>query len=36
MPNIKADTKMRENIAREDINAKKILEGDAHEPKDVL
>ena len=36
MQNIKADTKMRENIAREDINAKKILEGDAHEPKDVL
>ena len=36
MQNIKGDTKMRENIAREDINAKKILEGDAHEPKDVL
>ena len=32
MQNIKADTKMRENIAREEINAKKILEGDAHEP----
>ena len=36
MQNIKADTKMRENIAREDVNAKNILEGDAHEPKDVL
>ena len=31
MQNIKADTMMRENIARDDIDAKKILEGDKSE-----